>query len=95
MKLERSEVLHIAKLARIGLTEIEVAAYAEQLSNIIGHFDALDAVETEGVGPTAHTLPLRNVMADDVSRPSLEREDVLRMAPMTEDGFLRVRAVLE
>ena len=95
MKLERAEVLHIAKLARIGLSESELDVYAGQLSNIIGHFDALDAVETEGVEPTAHTLPLRNVMADDVSRPSLEREDVLRMAPMTEDGYLRVRAVLE
>ena len=95
MKLERAEVLHIVKLARIGLSESELDVYAGQLSNIIGHFDALDAVETEGVEPTAHTLPLRNVMADDVSRPSLEREDVLRMAPMTEDGYLRVRAVLE
>ena len=81
MKLERAEVLHIAKLARIGLTDAEVETYAEQLSNIIGHFDALDAVETEGVEPTAHTLPLRNVMAEDESRPSLPREEVLRMAP--------------
>ena len=95
MKLERAEVLHIAKLARIGLTEAEVSTYADQLSKIIGHFDALDAVETEGVEPTAHTLSLRNVMADDISRPSLQRDEVLRMAPMTEDGYLRVRAVLE
>ena len=95
MKLTREEVLHIAKLARVGLTEAEVEAYASQLSNIIGHFDTLAAVDTEGVEPTAHTLPLRNVMAEDAARPSLPRETVLAMAPQTEDGYLRVRAVLE
>lgn len=95
MKLEREAVLHIAKLARVGLSDEEIDAYAAQLSDIIGHFDALNAVETDGVEPTAHTLPLRNVTADDVSRPSLRREDVLAMAPLAEDGYLRVRAVLE
>ena len=55
----------------------------------------LNAVDTEGVEPTAHTLPLRNVFADDVSRPSLPQEEVLALAPHTEDGYLRVRAVLE
>ena len=55
----------------------------------------LSTVDTEGVEPTAHTLPLRNVMAEDVSRPSLSREEVLAMAPNTEAGYLRVRAVLE
>lgn len=95
MKLEREEVLHIAKLARIGLSADEVERYAGQLSNILGHFDVLDAVPTEGVEPTAHTLPLRNVMADDVARPSLPQDEVLKLAPRTEDGYLRVRAVLE
>ena len=95
MKLEPAEVLHIAKLARIALTDAEVARYGDQLSNILGHFDALDAIDTEGVEPTAHTLPLRNVMADDVAGPSLPQEEVLKLAPRTEDGYLRVRAVLE
>jgi aspartyl-tRNA(Asn)/glutamyl-tRNA(Gln) amidotransferase subunit C len=95
MKLERDDVLHIAKLARIALTDDEVDRYAGQLSNILGHFDVLDAVPTEGVDPTAHTLDLRNVMADDVARRSLPQEDVLKLAPRTEDGYLRVRAVLE
>jgi aspartyl-tRNA(Asn)/glutamyl-tRNA(Gln) amidotransferase subunit C len=95
MKLERAQVLHIAKLARIGLTADEVAMYSEQLSAIIGHFDTLNAVDTEGVEPTAHTLPLRNVMVEDEARASLSQEEVLAMAPRTEDGYLRVRAVLE
>ena len=88
-------VLHIARLARVGLTEEEIATFTEQLGEIIGHFDVLDRVDTEGVEPTAHTLPLRNVMADDAARPSLPQDEVLAMAPATEDGYLRVRAVLE
>jgi aspartyl-tRNA(Asn)/glutamyl-tRNA(Gln) amidotransferase subunit C len=95
MKLERDAVLHIARLARVHLTDEEVETYAAQLGDIIGHFDVLNGVDTEGVDPTAHTLPLRNVMADDVARPSLPRDEVLAMAPNTEDGYLRVRAVLE
>jgi aspartyl-tRNA(Asn)/glutamyl-tRNA(Gln) amidotransferase subunit C len=95
MKLERDAVLHIAKLARVELTEQEIDTFSEQLSGIIEHFDVLNTVDTEGVEPTAHTLPLRNVMAEDESRPSLTREEVLAMAPNTEAGYLRVRAVLE
>jgi len=95
MKLEREAVLHIARLARVYLTDEEVETYTAQLGDIIGHFDVLNRIDTEGVEPTAHTLPLRNVMADDVARPSLPREEVLAMAPNTEDGYLRVRAVLE
>jgi aspartyl-tRNA(Asn)/glutamyl-tRNA(Gln) amidotransferase subunit C len=95
MRLDRDVVTHIAKLARVELSDSEVDVFSEQLSEIIGHFDALNAVDTDGVEPTAHTLPLRNVMADDVSRPSLPRDEVLALAPSTDDGYLRVRAVLE
>jgi aspartyl-tRNA(Asn)/glutamyl-tRNA(Gln) amidotransferase subunit C len=95
MKLDREVVLHIAKLARVDLSEAEIETFSEQLSEIITHFDVLKSVDTEGVEPTAHTLPLRNIFADDVSRPSMPREDVLALAPNTEDGYLRVRAVLE
>ena len=95
MKLDRDVVIHISKLARVELSDAEVETFSEQLSEIIGHFDALNAVATDGVEPTAHTLPLRNVMADDTSRPSLPRDEVLALAPSTDDGYLRVRAVLE
>ncbi len=95
MQLERDAVLHIAKLARISLTEEEIESFSEQLGEIIGHFDVLNAIDTEGVEPTAHTLPLHNVFAEDESRPSLPRDEVLALAPLTEDGYLRVRAVLE
>jgi aspartyl-tRNA(Asn)/glutamyl-tRNA(Gln) amidotransferase subunit C len=95
MKLEHEAVLHIARLARVHLTDEEVERYAEQIGEIIGHFDTLNRVDTEGVEPTAHTLPLRNVMAGDASRPSMPQDAVLSLAPLVEDGYLRVRAVLE
>ena len=95
MKLDRDIVMHIAKLARVELSEQEVETFSTQLSEIIGHFDVLNRVDTEGVEPTAHTLPIRNVFAEDVSRPSMPRGEVLALAPSTDDGYLRVRAVLE
>ena len=95
MELDRETVLHIAKLARVALDAEEIEAFRAQLSNILDHFDVLNQVDTEGVEPTAHTLPLQNVLADDVSHPSLSQEEVLAMAPASDEGYLRVRAVLE
>ena len=95
MALTSAEVLHIARLARIALTEAEVERFTAQLSGILDHFDALSAVETEGVEPTAHPLPLSNVMREDLVAPSLNQDDALANAPRVEDGYFRVRAVLE
>ena len=95
MSLTPADVLHIARLARIELSEDDVSRFAAQLSGILDHFAALSAVDTEGVEPTAHPLPLANVMRDDEVAPSLRREEVLANAPDQEEGYLRVRAVLE
>ena len=95
MSIDRDEVLHIAKLARVALTDEEIATFSAQLSEIIGHFDVLNGIDTEGIEPTAHTLPLRNVFSDDKAGPSMPRKDVLALAPSAEEGYLRVRAVLE
>ncbi len=95
MSVSRDQVLHIGKLARLGLSDAEVDRLASQLSDILSHFEALAAVETEGVEPTAHPLPLQNVMRADAVTPSLPRNDALSNAPETEDGLIRVRAVLE
>jgi aspartyl-tRNA(Asn)/glutamyl-tRNA(Gln) amidotransferase subunit C len=95
MALTREEVLYIARLARISLREEEVDRLAGELSGILDHFAALQELETGDVEPTAHPLPLRNVTRDDEVAPSLPLEDVLANAPETEDGYIRVRAVLE
>ena len=95
MALTREEVLHIARLARISLSEADVERFTAQLSGILEHFAALAAVDTEGVEPTAHPLPLANVMRADEVTPSLIAAEALANAPATEDGYIRVRAVLE
>ncbi len=95
MALSRDDVLHIARLARIALDDDEVERFRVQLSGILDHFQALAAVDTDGLEPTAHPLPLANVMRADEVEPSLPRDEVLANAPMAEEGYLRVRAVLE
>jgi aspartyl-tRNA(Asn)/glutamyl-tRNA(Gln) amidotransferase subunit C len=95
VKLSREEVEHIAGLAKLALSDEEVARYQEQLSAILEHFDRLQELETEEIPPTATVLPLRSVMRDDEARPPVEREKVLENAPEAEDGCFRVPAVLE
>ena len=96
MKLPRKEVLHIALLARLGLTETEVDSLRKQLSDILENFEALQQVDTTDVPPTAQSIPLQSVMRnDDEVVPSLPPNQILANAPRREEGFFRVRAVLE
>ena len=95
MALSAQDVRHIARLARIAVTDAEVDRYAAQLTSILDHFDALSQANVEGLEPTAHPLPLSNVMRADEVAPSLPRGEVLANAPEQEDGYVRVRAVLE
>jgi aspartyl-tRNA(Asn)/glutamyl-tRNA(Gln) amidotransferase subunit C len=95
LSLTKEEVEHIGQLAKLGLTEDEVVKFQGQLSEILGHFDALQELDTDDVPPTPYPLPLENVMRNDVVKDSLSREDVLANAPLSEDGAFRVRAVLD
>ncbi len=95
MKLSREEVLHIARLARLGLTEEDVDKFREQLSNILENFEILQQVDITDVPPTAQSVMLQNVMRDDKVAPSLPPEDILANAPRREGDCFRVRAVLE
>ncbi len=95
MPISREQVVHVGRLARLGLTDAEIDRLTTQLSDILDHFEALAAVDTNGVEPTAHPLPLQNVMRPDSVAPSLRRDDALGNAPEVEDGLIRVRAVLE
>jgi len=95
MSLSRDDVLHIARLARLEVDEDAVDVLRDQLSGILAHFAALAAVDTTDIEPTAHTLPLFNVMRTDEVSPSLATEQILANAPDHDDGYLRVRAVLE
>ena len=95
MKLSREEVLHIARLARLGLTETDVDRFSEQLSNILENFEILQQVDTSGIPPTTQSISLQNVMRDDEIAPSLPPGDVLANAPRKEGDCFRVRAILE
>jgi len=95
MKLSREEVLHIALLARLGLTEAEVDRLSEQLSNILENFEVLQQVDTSGIPPTAQSITLQNVVRGDEIATSLPQSQILANAPQKEENFFRVRAVLE
>jgi aspartyl-tRNA(Asn)/glutamyl-tRNA(Gln) amidotransferase subunit C len=95
MALTPEQVEHVAALARLGITAAERLRFAEQLSGILDHFQALQALDTEQIPPTAQVLDLRNVMRPDEVRPSLPQGEVLRNAPRAQDGFFRVQAILE
>jgi aspartyl-tRNA(Asn)/glutamyl-tRNA(Gln) amidotransferase subunit C len=95
MKISREEVLHIARLARVALTEDEIDRYADQLSNLLDHFEVLQQVDTTGVPPTAQSIDIRSVMREDRVRPSLPPEEVLANAPRPEEDSFRVKPVLE
>ena len=95
MSLSRDEVLHIARLARLGLDEEDVARFQGQLSQILEQFEVLREINTEDVPPTAYALPLENVVREDVQRPSLPVDVALANAPQRAGNFIRVRRVLE
>lgn len=94
MKITRQEVEHVALLARLELTEEEVVTYTEQLNSILDYAAMLDNLNTEEIIPTAHALPLHNVLREDRVHPSLEREKVLANAPEAEEGFFKVPRIV-
>lgn len=92
--LSRDEVAHVAKLARLQLTEEQLDTFTPQLAAILGHAADVEALELDDVAPTAHPYPLVNVLRPDVARDSGIREAVLDQAPDAEDGMFRVPPVL-
>ncbi len=95
MKLTREEVLRIALLARLGVTEAEADRFREQLSNILENFEVLQQVDTNNIPPTAQSIALQNIVSNDDVASSLTQSQVLANAPQKEGDFFKVRAVLE
>ena len=93
--ITRDDVLHVAQLARLHLSDDEVDLMQAQLTNILGAIETLRDVDTSHVGPTASVIRLENVMRDDEAGPPLSREAALANAPLRDDPFLRVPTVLE
>jgi aspartyl-tRNA(Asn)/glutamyl-tRNA(Gln) amidotransferase subunit C len=95
MKLSREEVLHIAALCKVGVTDADVENFREQLSNILENFSALQKLDTTGVAPTAQSIALQNVIKSDDIKTSMSQEEVLANAPQREGDFFKVKIVLE
>ena len=95
MKLSREEVLHIARLARMGITDEEVDTLREQLSDILDNFEVLQQVDTDSVLPTAQSIVLNTITRDDTVSASSIPDDILSNAPRREQDYFKIHAVLE
>lgn len=95
MKITREAVLNVALLSRLEIRENDIETITKQFNDILEYADKLNQVNTEHVPPTAHALPIKNVMRPDVRQPSLPREKAMANAPLAEDGFFRVPKIVE
>jgi aspartyl-tRNA(Asn)/glutamyl-tRNA(Gln) amidotransferase subunit C len=91
--ITRDDVLHVARLARLELSDEEVERFGGQLSAILDAVGKVSELDLEDVPPTSHPLDLVNVLGEDVPRPCLSREEALANAPDPEDGFFGVPPV--
>jgi aspartyl-tRNA(Asn)/glutamyl-tRNA(Gln) amidotransferase subunit C len=88
--IDRDQVLHVARLARLRLTEAELERMPGELSKILGHVEKMDELDLDGVEPTSHVVELQNVLREDEPRPCLTHEQALAGAPDVADGGFRV-----
>ena len=95
MAITIQDVEHIAKLARLKLTEEEKQRFQKELGTIIEYFDQLKKLNTEGVPPTTHVVPLENVLREDAVKPCLSVEEALANAPDRKGNYFRVPKVVE
>ncbi|MCP8617859.1 Asp-tRNA(Asn)/Glu-tRNA(Gln) amidotransferase subunit GatC [Salirhabdus salicampi] len=93
--ISKDQVKHVAKLARLAITEEEAEMFTDQLSSIIDFAEELNELNTDDVKPTTHVLDLKNVMRKDEARKWISQEEALKNAPDQKDGQFRVPSILE
>ena len=93
-RISTDDVAHVAKLARLHLTDDQLATFTGQLDAVLDHAADVEALDLDDVPPTFHPYPLENVLRDDVVRPSVDRDEVLAQAPDVEDHQFKVPPVL-
>ncbi len=93
--VSRDDVRKVARLARLAFAPEEEARLVDDLNQMLDYVAALDQLDTTGVAPTAHVLPMENVFRDDVHGHSLDQSDVLHNAPLSGQGHFRVPSVIE
>ena len=94
-EITRADVAHLARLARLSLTEAELDHFGEQLGGILAAVSRIGDLDTADVPPTSHALAITNVVREDVVRPGLTQEEALAAAPAAEEGRFRVPRILE
>ena len=93
-RISRDDVSHVAALARLRLDDEELDRFTDQLAAVLEHAADVASLDTSGVPPTAHPLPLANVLRDDEPVAGLDRDEVLAQAPVADDGRFRVPRIL-
>ena len=95
MKVTVKDVKHIANLSRLTVSEQEIEKFTEQFNQILNYADILQKINTEGVEPTAHVLPINNVLREDVALPGVTNAEALKNAPAVHNGGFKVPRVIE
>ena len=93
-RISADEVAKVARLARLALTDEELALATVQLGDIVEHFADIDELDLDDVEPMTQPYPLTNVLRDDVAQPTLDRDEVLAAAPDVEDGRFKVPPII-
>ena len=95
MKISAQDVEHVARLARLALSAAEKERMGRELDGILSYIDKLRALDTTGVEPTSHAVPVTNVMRDDMASPSLPQAETLANAPDRQGDLFRVPKIIE
>ena len=95
MSISKKDVEHVAKLARLGLSEDEKTLFTSQLSKILGYAETINKLDTEKVSPTSHAIPMQNVLREDKVVPYKDLKSIMANAPEEEDNMFRVPRILE
>lgn len=91
----KMDIDKVARLARIKLSEEEKKIFSKQLEQVLAHMEQLNRLDTTGVEPTSHAIPITNVFREDEVRPSVSREEILRISPEQEEGHFKVPRIIE
>lgn len=93
--MTKEEILGLAELAQLALSEAEIASVQEELNSVLEQVSCLDELDTEGVAPTPFGTDAENIYQADQKRPSIDREQVLEQAPQVQDGMIRVPRIVD
>jgi aspartyl-tRNA(Asn)/glutamyl-tRNA(Gln) amidotransferase subunit C len=91
----RMEIEKVARLARLELSEKEKETFGKQLEDILSHMEQLNQVDTRGVEPTFHAIPIQNAFREDQTKPSFPQKEVLTIGPDEEEGYFKVPRIIE